>query len=186
MSLANVVEAVKNAVAPRGGILRRLGAQEAQQASEAAAHQQRTTAAVAERAKLVAILNGPEQLRAEGFAMGLRHDRERAELERELYEARPQELKRFEIYVERLHTLLRASSPPAAIEETNWLDGSRQVKNLDAIERWRALGPLFTRVQAEIRNTLWRLPDHELSERLAVLRRELEAVGDTVLEDVMA
>jgi hypothetical protein len=183
MMLKEAVQVVRDVLSPRTALLARLESTRARQAEAGAARQRALDKAEAEATKIRAILERPAQLRNEAFAAGFRETTEVAVMENELRAAKPRELVRFEAHIARLFQVLRASPAPTSIEGRNWVTDEKRVLNEDELERHARLGPLFARLHLAIRDELWRLPDSELSARLAALQSELDnAIADTVLE----
>lgn len=178
-----VVTKIKQFLSGRDAAVARLQTLEREQ-NAAAAERQRAIAAVqAEVDELEEPRRRLERLTAEHAAAGAREAAELADAMHQVREAPSRELERFEARVERLFARVRQLDPPQAEIEVNNLTDQRETRNLDAIARHLALGPLLARMRVECRDSLWRLGDEALRARVAELQAELEAAAaGTALE----
>jgi hypothetical protein len=138
-------------------------------------------AAIAAQQAIVDKIDEPrrelERLQTAAASARNREDHERARMEGELRANPGRDVERFKARHARIYERVRNPKPgdrPQAETEVNSLTGASRTTNLDAIERWLALGNVLARQTREIDN-LWALDDESQRARLAELRAELSA-----------
>jgi hypothetical protein len=186
MSLAQVVDTIRDAFSQRGAKVAEYTAMLGRHASAAAEDER----AIAAKQAKVDVIDTPrrelEQAKAQAASARSREDRERAAVEGELRATPGRDVERFKARVDRLFERVRnpkLGDRPQAETETNSVTGAQRTTNLPALQKWLDLGTLLVRLNVEIRDELWRLDDVAQRARLAELRKELDdALTGTALE----